>query len=106
MSRLRIAKVRITNHRPPTAGSRSPLEAARLTSGGNLTGLDYLTAVQEREKREHDRAVRDYDEETLLAAAQDLGKRMAWDRKDPEARWVMARKAALMRALDRKGAFK
>lgn len=101
---MRLAKVRITDHRP-TAGKPSPVgRRTAATTGGSMTGLDYLTASQARDAAAHDKAIRDYDEETLLTAATDLGKRRVFDRKDPEHRWVMNRRAALLRELDRKGA--
>ena len=104
--RIRPAKVRVTNYRPPGAGASRPLERATVTRGGSMTGLDHLDAINRQEAAEHDRAIADYDEDTLLAIACDLGKRYACNRKDPEQRWVMARKAAVLRLLDRKGAFK
>lgn len=102
--RMRVSKVRITDNRAPGAGARPALERRGATRGGSMTGLDYLSAAQAREAAEHDKAIRDYDENTLLAVAGDLGKRRAWDRKDAEQRWVMARKAAVLRKLDREGA--
>ena len=85
---MRISKVRIT--RP----------------AGAMTGLDYLTASQAREAAEHDRAVACFDEVLLLAVLADLGKRKAYDRRDHEQRWIMSRKAAVLRSLDTKGAFR
>jgi hypothetical protein len=96
--RTRIAKVRITDHRPPTAGKPSPVEKRRAsTTGGSVTGLDYLEAIQKREAAEHDRAVRDYAPHTVEAAWNDLAGRECWDRKNHEHRWVLARRAALRR---------
>jgi len=108
MSRvIKFPKVRITDNRPTRAGASSPLDGScSLTNGGNFSGLDYLTTIQQREAMEHDRAILGYGEETLLAAAQDLGHRRCWNRKDHEHRWVMGRVAAILRALDRKGAFR
>lgn len=95
---IRAPKVRITDNRQPRAGAPSPLERpTSATRGGSMTGLEYLSASQQREIAEHDRAVRDYDAETLAAAYDDLDSRSAWNRKDPEHRWIMARKAALLR---------
>ena len=71
-----------------------------------MTGLEHLTAIQEKGKRQHDGAVAGYGEELCLAILADLGKRAAWNRKDPEHRWVMERKAAVLRKLDREGAFR
>jgi hypothetical protein len=66
-----------------------------------MTGLDHLARLQSAEAIAHDKAVATLSQETLLAAAKDLGQRRAHDRKDPEQRWVMARKAALLRRLSR-----
>lgn len=92
--------VRITDHRPPGAGGNPSLERRGATRGGSvagMSGLDHLTESQRRSAAEHDRAVRDYSPETVEAAWFDLDARKAWDRKDPEQRWVMDRKAALRR---------
>lgn len=93
---MRISKVRITDHRP-RAGGNSPVERRGATTGGSMTGLDYLEAIQKREAAEHDRNVRDYEPETVEAAYMDLAKRPAHERKNPEHRWVAARRAALRR---------
>lgn len=69
-----------------------------------MTGLDHLANAQARDIAEHDKAVRDYATDIAKAAAEDLGKRRAWDRRDPEQRWIMNRLASLLRLLDRKGA--
>lgn len=91
---MRMAKVRIT--RP---GGNPPLEAAKLTRGGSVgrSGLEYQPQSQKREAAEHDRAIRDYDPATVEAAWNDLNAREVWNKKDPEHRWVMARRAALRR---------
>jgi hypothetical protein len=93
---MRFSKVRITDNRP-RAGGKSPLEAARLTRGGSVGGLDYLTAIQKREAAEHDRNIAGYTAEMVAAAFADLYPRRGTDRKDPEQRWIMERKAALGR---------
>jgi hypothetical protein len=98
MSHIRISKVRITDNRLPTAGKPSPVERrAGATTGGGMTGLDYLEAAQKREAAEHDRNVRDYTPQMVQAAWNDLADRPAHNRKDPEQRWVAARRAALRR---------
>ena len=95
---MRISKVRITDNRPPTAGKPSPVgRRTAATTGGSMTGLDYLEAIQKKEAAEHDRAVRDYAPRTVEAAWNDLAGRDCWDRKNPEHRWVLARRAALRR---------
>lgn len=102
---MRISKVRITDYRPPGAGSRPPLERpVAATRGGSMTGLDHLAANQRKDAAEHEKAVECYDEETLTAIAMDLRQRRAWDRKNHEHRWIMNRLAAVLRVLDRKGA--
>lgn len=67
------------------------------TKSFSMSGLDYLEAIQKREAAEHDRAVRDYDPETVEAAFMDLADRPAFERKNPEHRWIMNRRAALRR---------
>jgi hypothetical protein len=98
---------------PPGVGGVSPLEARqtggrpRAAASGKFpgspyaNGLDALEAIQAAEKREHDRWVAGLPEEIHHTAAQDLGRRRAWNRKDHEQRWVMGRFAAHLRALDR-----
>lgn len=94
---IRFPKVRITDNRP-RAGSPSPLERTTCaTRGGSMTGLERLATYQQREAAEHDRAVRDYSPDLVATAYDDLDSREAWNRKDPEHRWTMARKAALLR---------
>jgi hypothetical protein len=105
---LRIAKVRTQNFRPPpTVGKPSPVgRRTAATTGGSVSGvsgLDALEAIQRREAAEHDRAVAGMETELLMEIAIDLGRRRVWNRKDPEQRWVMARKAAVLRSLGRKG---
>lgn len=101
---MKFSKVRITDNRPPGAGGNSPLERRGATRGGSVSGLDALTMVQKKEAAEHDRAVANFEAETLIEIAADLGRRSAWNRKDPEQRWVMARRAAVLRKLSREGA--
>ena len=95
--KTRIAKVRITDNRPPGAGSRPALERATVTRGGGMTGLDALSSIQDREAAEHDKFVACYNAETVEAAWYDLNERVAFDRKNHEHRWVMNRRAALAR---------
>jgi hypothetical protein len=84
MRKMRLAKVRIT---PPAVGG----------SGPRMDGLDHLALIHRREAAEHDRNVRDYSPATVAAAWDDLAGREAWDRKNPEHRWVLERRAALRR---------
>lgn len=52
-----------------------------------------------KDAAEHDKAIEGHSEETLCAMARDLGARHAHDRRDNEQRWVMGRKAAVLRKL-------
>ena len=63
-----------------------------------MTGLEHLARIQKAEAVEHDRAVADYPAWLLESAYEDLEARVVFDRKNPEHRWVMARRAALKRA--------
>ena len=82
--KIRISKVRRTDYR------------ANATSSP-ITGLDHLARIQSREAAEHDRAVADYPPHLIDSAATDLARRPASNPRDPEQRWIMARKAALGR---------
>ena len=94
---IQFPKVRITDNRPTRAGARSPLDGSRSRTNGGSVGLECLTTIQQREAAEHDRAVRDYEPETVEAAFMDLAGRPVSDRKNPEHRWIMNRRAALRR---------
>jgi len=68
-----------------------------------MTGMDHLNRIQQQEAADHDKAVCTLSNRTLIAAAKDLSKRPpAYNRKDPEQRWTMARKAALRREIQRR----
>ena len=100
---MKLAKSRITDFRPPPrAGAFSPVERRRgATTGGSvaaMTGLDHLDAIARREAMEHDRAVAGYSRDLLADVWDDLCRRPAYDRKNPEHRWILARKAAVGRA--------
>lgn len=56
----------------------------------------------DHEAASHDKYVRDYSDETILSLAEDLGKRRAHERKNPEHRWIMGRRAALHREIIRR----
>lgn len=81
--RIKLAKVRVTR----------PGGEVRET----VTGLDYLTESQKREAATHDAFIRDYNLETISEAFDDLSNRVAFDKRNPEHRWVMGRRAALAR---------
>lgn len=53
------------------------------------------------EDAQHDRAIAAYSESLLASTFADLGSRRAFNRRDPEQRWVMARRAAIARRLIR-----
>ncbi len=92
---IRFSKVRVTDNRPAGLGGTHILHHGM--GRPLMSGLDHLSESQKREAAAHDKAVRDYSPETVAAAWDDLSARNAWDKKDPEHRWVMARKAALRR---------
>jgi hypothetical protein len=104
MRRIRLSKVRITP--PPGAGAKSSVERATATTGGSvvtMTGLDRLTESQKREAAEHDLNVRDYSPALLSAAYDGLKKLSTYVPEGApldevmEAKWVRARRAALLR---------
>lgn len=56
--------------------------------------------MDKTENEEHDAYVRGLDTTTLLAARKDLMARKVSNRRDPEERWIMERRAAIARELD------
>jgi hypothetical protein len=64
----------------------------------------HTLAPEQVEARDHDKWVEGLSIQTLQAAGRDLLSRTLWHRRDPEHRWGMSRRAAIMRALSRKGA--
>lgn len=80
---MRFAKVRTTNYR---------------TGSAPTTGLDHLAANNAHEADQHDRAVKHYPPHLIDSALTDINRLgPLTNRKDPETRWFMARKAALLR---------
>lgn len=71
----------------------------RITNYQATTGLDHLSARQEREKAEHDKAVANYPRHLLVAVAEDLWSRKLWNQDNPSDRWVMQRRAACSRRI-------
>lgn len=67
-----------------------------------MNGLKHLQENQQRDALEHDKAVSILSAATVIAAAKDLMGRCAHNRKDPEQRWTMERKAALRREIVRR----
>ena len=61
------------------------------------------TITRDPEMTDHDREARRLGNQTLIAAAEDLTGRTVWDRKDPEQRWILHRRAALLREIRRRG---
>lgn len=95
---LRRPKARITDFRPPSAGASPPLErgSARPEAAAWKKSADRLDRVA----REHDEAIATYSPATLIAAAKDLWSRGVWDKKNHEHRWILDRRAALLRRID------
>jgi hypothetical protein len=60
------------------------------------------TITRDPEMTDHDREARRLGNQTLIAAAEDLTGRTVWDRKDPEQRWILHRRAALLREIQRR----
>lgn len=58
---------------------------------------------EQREAANHDSWVQGHGPDTLRAMARDLCARQAHNRRDPEHRWIMSRRAAILRALVRMG---
>lgn len=97
---MKISKVRKTDYRG--LGESSPVGRSypqpRAAASQNVS-WDAYADRQAKDAAEHDKAVDGHTEETLCAMAKDLGSRMAHDRRDHEQRWVMGRKAAVLRKL-------
>jgi hypothetical protein len=61
-----------------------------------------MTTYPDREATEHDRNISGLADSTILAASRDLDQRRAYDKKNPEHRWIMSRRAALHREIIRR----
>jgi hypothetical protein len=61
------------------------------------------TITRDPDMADHDKEARRLRDQTLIAAAEDLAGRTVWDRKDPEQRWILQRRAALLREIRRRG---
>lgn len=93
---MRISKVRRTDY--GGAGASSPV--GRGNAQPRAVAWDGIyDARAAKDAAEHDRAVDGHTVETLCAMAKDLGARTAYDRRDHEHRWVMGRRAAVLRKL-------
>jgi hypothetical protein len=96
---MRISKTRVTNYRPD-AGWNPPLERnARPGAVASPSRSDLYAGRDAKDAAEHDKAIDGLSWETLLAIARDLGARHAHDRRDHEHRWIMGRRAAVLRKL-------
>lgn len=58
--------------------------------------------VLNKEMESHDCEARALKDQTLLAACADLWKRKVHDRRDQQSRWIMERRAALLREVKRR----
>jgi hypothetical protein len=85
--------------------SRTRKQDFRTDGTTTPTGLDYLERINAEENATHDAWVRDLSLGTLKAIWEDLAHRPAWDRKNPEQRWTMGRRAAVGRRLAALGVF-
>lgn len=93
---MKISKVRRTNYGGP--GAAPPV--GRGNSQPRAVAWDGVyDARAVKDAAEHDRAVDGHSVETLCAMAKDLGARGAYDRRDHEHRWIMGRRAAVLRML-------
>lgn len=81
---FRRSKSRVTDYRP--AGKRSD-------------SFERSDRASKQEAANHDAWAAGLSRETVVLAAGDLCKARAHDRKNPEHRWIMGRKAALLRRI-------
>ena len=100
---LRRPKSTVTDYRPPGAGARSPLERDSQprprAAASPETCWDAKGRRDAAEAAQHDKWVATLSPATLQAVAKDLANRCPHDRRDPEQRWLMGRKAAVLRRL-------
>lgn len=96
--KTRRPKSIVTDYRPPIVGEKTPLE--RKARPGAAACLDPWDRAKAAEAAAHDKNVVGHSVDTLLAMVTDLGRRKAWNPRDPEQRWVMGRIAAVHRRLD------
>ena len=97
---MRLAKSRITDHRPNGQAGTPPLE--RNARPGAVArpnpGLTQWNKTEATMQTEHDRNVSIYTPSTAKTALQDLATRRTTGH-DPESRWIRHRRAALIRLL-------
>ena len=99
---LRRPKSTLTDYRPPSVKRGFPLEreiSRPKAAASRNDPWDAYASRDAKEAAEHDKAVSGLKLETALAMAKDLGGRPAHDRRDHEQRWVMGRRAAVLRML-------
>ncbi len=91
---MRISRVRRTDYRPPGAGTPRPPERQAARPGAAAS-----PDPEAREAAEHDRNVAGLPPATVIAAARDLCARRVFNHRDPESRWILSRRAALLRRI-------
>jgi len=99
---VRISRVRRTDYRPSGAGASSPLEREfkpRPRAVASPDVWDRFNGDTQAEAAEHDKWVADLSIAVVEAIAADLGKLKAWNKRSYEHRWIMGRKAAVLRRL-------
>ena len=101
--KTRRPKVVTTDFRPPGAKRGFPLERETTRPGAAASPdrFDLYAGREAKDAAEHDKAIEGLGVETLLAIAKDLGARHAHDRRDHEHRWIMGRRAAVLRKLSK-----
>lgn len=97
----RRPKVVTTDFRPPGVKRGFPLERETTRPGAAASPdrFDLYAGREAKDAREHDKAIEGLSRETLEAISKDLGARHAYDRRDHEHRWIMGRRAAVLRKL-------
>lgn len=95
---MKFSKTRTTDYRPPGAGGNPPLER---NARPGAAAWDNYAARQAAEARNHDVWLEGLSVATLIAIATDLSKRVGGNSRDPEQRFIMGRKAAVLRKLSR-----
>ena len=86
---------------PPGVNRGFPLERefTRPGAAASPDRFDLYASRDAKDAREHDKGIEGLGVETLRAIAADLGARTAYDRRDHEHRWIMGRRAAVLRKL-------
>lgn len=99
----------VIDYRPPSAGrARTTGAPAGATRGGSVAGKPLPTMERPNQADDHDKAVRQLSNATLLAAAKDLCSRKdlpAPNFRTDEGRetgWILGRRAALLREINRR----